>query len=135
MIEADEMWSFAGGKFAVVWVWAALDADTRAVVAMVAGDRSELTATQLFEALPQEYREGAIFLTDSWPAYRAALPDGRHGECNEGDGLTNHIERFWCTLRQRCARFVRKTLSFSKCPLNHVGALWFFIRLYNASRL
>ena len=135
MIEADEMWSFVGGKFAVVWVWAALDADTRAVVAMVAGDRSELTATQLFEALPQEYREGAIFLTDFWPAYRAALPDGRHGECNEGDGLTNHIERFWCTLRQRCARFVRKTLSFSKCPLNHVGALWFFIRLYNASRL
>ena len=129
------MWSFVGGKFAVVWVWAALDADTRQVVAMVAGDRSELTATQLFEALPAEYRDGAIFLTDFWPAYRAALPDGRHGECAKGDGLTNHIERFWCTLRQRCARFVRKTLSFSKCPLNHVGALWFFIRLYNVSRL
>ena len=129
------MWSFVGGKFAVVWVWAALDADTRQVVAMVAGDRSELTATQLFEALPAEYRDGAIFLTDFWPAYRAALPDGRHGECAKGDGLTNHIERFWCTLRQRCARFVRKTLSFSKCPLDHVGALWFFIRLYNQSLL
>ena len=135
MIEADEMWSSVGGKFAVVWVWAALDADTRAVVAMVTGDRSERTATELFEALPEEYRRDAIFLTDFWPAYRAALPDGRHGECNEGDGLTDHIERSWCTLRQRCARFVRKTLSFSKCPLDHVGALWFFIRLYNASRL
>lgn len=43
--------------------------------------------------------------------------------------------RVWCTVRQRCARFVRKTLSFSKCALNHVGALWFFIRQYNASRL
>ena len=50
-------------------------------------------------------------------------------------GITCHIERFWCTLRQRCGRFVRKTLSFSKCPLNHVGALWYFIRHYNASLL
>jgi insertion element IS1 protein InsB len=135
VIEADEMWSFVGKKLVVVWVWGALDAETRAVVAMVTGDRSEATARALFAALPEEYRRDAIFLTDFWPAYRAALPDGRHGECNKGDGLTNHIERFWCTLRRRCARFVRKTLSFSKCPLNHVGALWFFIRLYNASRL
>ncbi len=135
MIEADEMWSFVGGKFDVVWVWAALDADTRAVVAMVTGDRPEASARALFEALPQEYRDEAIFLTDFWRAYRAALPQGRHGEAAKGDGLTSHIERFWCTLRQRCARFVRKTLSFSKCPLNHVGALWFFIRLYNESLL
>ena len=52
------MWSFVGGKFAVVWVWAALDAGTRAVVAMVTGDRSERTATELFLALPVEYRDG-----------------------------------------------------------------------------
>ena len=127
------MWSFVGKKPVQVWVWAALDADTRQVVAMVTGDRSGATARALFAALPASYRRRAIFLTDFWPAYRAALPDGRHGECNKGDGLTNHVERFWCTLRQRCARFVRKTLSFSKCPLNHVGALWFFIRLYNQS--
>ena len=101
----------------------ALDVDTRAVAAMVTGDRPERTATGLFEALTQEYRGGAISLTDFWPAYRAALPGGRHGECNEGDGLTKHIERSWCTLRQRCARFVRKTLSFSECPLDHFGAL------------
>jgi insertion element IS1 protein InsB len=135
VIEADEMWSFVGKKLAQVWAWAALEADTRAVVAMATGDRSEETARRLFEALPAEYRDGAIFLTDFWPAYRAALPDGRHGEAAKGDGLTSHVERFWCTLRQRCARFVRKTLSFSKCPRNHVGALWFFVRLYNASRL
>jgi insertion element IS1 protein InsB len=135
VIEADEMWSFVGKKLVQVWVWGALDAETRAMVAMVTGDRSEATARALFAALPEAYRREAIFLTDFWPAYRAALPDGRHGECAKRDGLTNHIERFWCTLRQRCARFVRKTLSFSKCPRNHVGALWFFIRLYNESRL
>ncbi|MEO2090209.1 MAG: IS1 family transposase, partial [Gemmataceae bacterium] len=49
-------------------------------------------------------------------------------------GLTNPVERFWLTVRQRCARFVRKTRSFSKCLENHLGALWFFINLYNSSR-
>jgi IS1 family transposase len=48
-------------------------------------------------------------------------------------GLTNHIERFGCTLRPRCARFARKPLSFSTCPRNYLGALWYFTRLDNAS--
>ncbi|HEY7315540.1 MAG TPA: IS1 family transposase, partial [Gemmataceae bacterium] len=39
------------------------------------------------------------------------------------------------TLRQRCARLVRKTLSFSRKMENHVGALWYFIRYYNLCRL
>ena len=38
------MWSFVGAKREVWWIWAALDAATRRVVAMVAGDRSEATA-------------------------------------------------------------------------------------------
>jgi hypothetical protein len=32
------------------------------------------------------------------------------------------VERFWRKVRQRCARFVRKTLSFSKCPLDPPGS-------------
>jgi insertion element IS1 protein InsB len=38
--------------------------------------------------------------------------------------MTNHVERFVNTLRPRCARVVRKTLSFSKCLENHIGGLW-----------
>ena len=72
-------------------MWAALDADTRQVVAMVVGDRSEDTARRLWAALPAAHRD-------------------------------------------RAARFVRKALSFSKCERNHVGALWYFIRLDNRSR-
>ena len=135
MIEADELWSFVGDKRDVWWVWVALDADTRQVVAMVAGDRSGATAQRLWDALPDEYRGGAVVYTDFLAQYRAVIPEGRHVAAGKDAGLTNHVERFWCTLRQRCARFVRKTLSFSKCPLNHVGALWYFVRLYNASRL
>ena len=135
VIEADEMWSYVGRKKVVWWVWAALDKDTRQVVAMVCGDRSERTAQCLWDALPEAYRGRAIVATDFLAAYRAVVPEGRHASAGKEAGLTNHVERFWLTVRQRCGRFVRKTLSFSKCPLNHVGSLWDFIRHYNASLL
>ena len=67
-------------------------------------------------------------------SYGAVVPDGPHAPGGKETGLTAHVERFWCTLRQRCDRFVRKTLSLSKCPDNHDGALWYSIRLYNACR-
>ena len=51
------------------WIWVALDAETRQVVAMVAGDRSEATAQCLWDALPEEYRDQAIVCTDFWSAY------------------------------------------------------------------
>ena len=129
------MWSYVGDKDDVWWIWVALDAETRQVVAMVAGDRSEFTARCLWDALPDEYRDGATVYSDFWAAYAAVIPESQHVPCDKGDGLTCHVERFWCTLRQRCARFVRKTLSFSRCDLNHTGSLWYFIRHYNASLL
>jgi len=135
VIEADELWSFVGHKGEQCWVWAALDAASRQVVALVAGDRSAATAQALWDALPDDYRDGAVVRTDFWAAYQAAVPAERHTAAGKETGLTAHVERFWCTLRQRCARFVRKTLSFSKCPRNHVGALWYFIRRYNLCRL
>ena len=113
-------------------MWAALDADTRQVVAMVAGGRDEFTARCLWDALPEEYRTDAVVCTDFLTAYRAVVPEERHAAGKDA-GLTAHIERFRLTLRQRVGRFVRKTLSFSKCPRNHLGALWDFVRHYNAS--
>ena len=129
------MGSFVGNKWTQWWIRVALDADTRQVAAMAAGDRSEKTARDLWEALPPEYRDGAAVRTDFWAAYAAVVPAERHQAGGKGTGITCHVERFWCTVRQRCSRFVRKTLSFSKCFVNHVGALWYFIRAYNASRL
>ena len=128
------MWSSARGKARVRWVWAALGKDTRPVVAMVVGDRSEDTARRLWDALPPAYRDRAVACTDYWPAYRAAVPGERHAAAGKEAGLTYGIERFWCTPRQRCGRRVRKALSLSKCDRNHVGALWHSIRLYNRSR-
>jgi len=134
VIEADELWSFVGSKGDVHWVWVALDVGTRRVLAMVVGDRSAATAKRLWDALPRGYRTGVTVYTDFLASYRAVIPRARHRAVGKDTGLTAHIERFWLTLRQRCARFVRKTLTFSKCPKNHLGALWYFIRLYNESR-
>jgi IS1 family transposase len=133
-IEVDELWSFIGGKQQVWWVWVALDSRTRQVVAMVVGDRDEYTARCLWEALPPEYQERTIVATDLLPVYQAVLPEDWHATGGKEMGLTAHVERFFCTLRQRCARFVRKTLSFSRKVENHVGALWYFIRQYNLCR-
>ena len=135
ILEADEPWSFVGSKRVVWWVWVALDADTRPVVGMVAGDRSAATPRCRWEALPDAYRDRAVVCPDFLAAYRAVVPDERHAAAGKEAGRTNHVERFGCPVRQRCGRFVRKTLSFSKCDRNHTGALWYFIRLYNLSRL
>ena len=131
MIEADELWSFVGPKDQVRWVWVALDEGTRRVLAMVVGDRSAATAPRLWGALPRGYRTGVTVYTDVLASYRQAIPRARHRAVGKDTGLTAHVERFGLTLRQRCARFVRKTLSFSQCERNHLGALWYFIRLYN----
>lgn len=113
----------------------ALDADTRQAVAMACGGRDGCTARCLWDALPDEYRDGAVVGTDFREAYRAVVPAERHAAAGKADGMTHHVERFGCTVRQRCGRFVRKTLSFSKCDRNYVGSLWYFIALLKPSRI
>jgi len=133
ILQCDEMWSFVGRKRNKQWVWIALDADSREVVALVVGDRSQATAQTLWDALPQAYQDGAICYTDEWEAYAAVIPPDQHRPVKKDSGKTNYLERFNCTLRQRVSRLVRKTLSFSKKLTNHIGAIWYFVHYYNAS--
>jgi insertion element IS1 protein InsB len=49
-------------------------------------------------------------------------------------GETAHVERWNNTLRQRLARFVRMTLSFSKSEVMHEAYLLLFLHLYNLDR-
>jgi IS1 family transposase len=59
------------------------------------------------------------------------LPQEQHRPSGKSAGHTNHIERWNNTLRQRLARFVRKTLSFSKCGVMHENCLRLFLHDYN----
>ncbi len=126
------MWSYVGSKANKQWIWLAIDATTREIVGVYIGDRSSQSAKQLWLSLPPVYRQCAVCYTDFWEAYEQVLPSKRHHAVGKDSGQTSYIERFNNTLRQRVARLVRKTLSFSKSLDNHIGAVWYFVHHYNA---
>ena len=132
--EIDELWSFVGNQANQQWVWLALDRKTRQIIAFHVGDRSKDSAKQLWEKIPNAYREQAIFYTDEYDSYPGVIPESQHRPLPKGTGQTNHIERFNCTLRQRVSRLVRQALSFSKNLQNHIGAIKYFICHYNLTK-
>ena len=87
----------------------------------------------LWEAIPSAYREGHCF-TDFWAAYAAVLAEEQLTAVGKETAETTHIERWNNTLRQRLARFVRMTLSFSKSVWMHEACLLLFLHHYNRER-
>src|SRR5258708_3596058 len=132
VLQCDELWSFVGSKAQQVWLWLALDAETRLIVGAAIGPRDTATAEELWYSIPPDYRQRTVCFTDFYQVYASVLPSKRHKPVGKETGKTAYIERFNCTLRQRCARLVRKALSFSKKFANHIGAIWYFIHDYNA---
>lgn len=133
VLELDELWSSVFKKTQQAWVWIALCRKTRQVVAYVIGDRSEQTCRRLWGALPFDMRKGHCF-TDFWVAYQAVIPEDQHTAVGKETGETAHVERWNNILRQRLARFVRKTLSFSKSLVMHDACLKLFLHRYNRER-
>lgn len=128
------MWSFVGKRANKQWIWIAMDANTRQVIAFHVGDRSRESAKELWANIPVAYREQARFHTDQYEAYKGVIPPERHRAITKQARKTNHIERFNNTLRPRLSRLVRETLSFSKKLANHIGAIRYFICHYNLTR-
>jgi hypothetical protein len=75
------------------------------------GDRSEISALQLWRQLPDKYVHCASF-SDYWEAYRSVFDLRRHHMVGKAEGETAHVERWFNTLRQRLARFTRKRWRF-----------------------
>jgi len=88
----------------------------------------------LWGKIPEAYQAHATFHTDHYDVYKGVIPAERHKAITKKARKTNHIERFNNTLRQRLARLVRATLSFSKKVENHIGAIKFFICHYNLEK-
>ncbi len=130
ILELDELWSFVLKKANKRWIWIALCRQTKQVVAFVIGDRSERTCRKLWETIPAAFCAGHCF-SDFWEAYKQVIPPAQHTACGKDSGETNHVERWNNTLRQRLARFVRKTLSFSKSDVMHEICLFLFLHRYN----
>jgi IS1 family transposase len=128
--EADELWSFVGEKANKQWVWMVMNTYNRQIIALHIGGRGIDDAWKLWNNVPSAFQQQACFFTDFWKAYNI-LEDDQHVAAGKEKGFVNHLERFNCTLRQRCSRLVRKALSFSKKQSNHVGAIKYFICHYN----
>ena len=103
---------------------------TRQIVAYFIGDRSEASCLPLWLRIPRAYKRCYSF-SDFWDTYQAVFAFDRHQSVGKDSGETNHIERLFNTLRQRLARFGRKTLSFSKLDCFHKAVFRLFVHHYN----
>jgi len=130
VLELDEVWSFVFKKEQKRWLWTAICRRTRQIVAFVIGDRSEKTCRRLWNKIPDAYRNCRTF-SDFWDAYQKVFSKDTHQSVGKETGQTAHMERWNNTLRQRLARFVRKTLSFSKSDAFHHMVTKWFIVTYN----
>ena len=130
VLELDELWSFVFKKAAKRWLWVALCRRTRQIVAFVIGDRSEKACRRLWHKIPESYRTCHSF-SDFWNAYQKVFSTETHQSVGKESGETAHVERWNNTLRQRLARFVRKTLSFSKSDVYHNIVTKWFSAKYN----
>ncbi len=76
--------------------------------------------------LPKKERAAPPQTGKSWP-------EETHECVGKASGQANHMERWYNTLRQLCACFVRKTLSFSKSDSMHEIVAQLFIIRHNLS--
>jgi insertion element IS1 protein InsB len=133
-VEADDMSRVVQQKARKQWMWIAMDATTRQVMAFHVGDRSRKSAKRLWAEMPLAYRQHATFHPDQYVVYEGVMPAAQHRAINKLARNTNHLERFNNTLRQRVSRLVREALSCSKQFANHSGAIKLFICHDNLTR-
>ncbi|MBF2099274.1 MAG: IS1 family transposase [Gloeomargaritaceae cyanobacterium C42_A2020_066] len=132
-LECDELWSFVKSKLNPVWIWVALERSSRKIVGLHFGSRGRDSTQAFWDSLPSEIRDCATVYTDLWKSYIGVIPEEAHQRSRKGSGQTSLVERFNNTIRQRCSRLVRGSLSISRRWFNHERLIWHFVHNYNAS--
>lgn len=103
---------------------------TRQIIAFAIGDRSAQICRQVWLNIPSEYC-GCHSFGYFWETYQQVFPAETHASDGNEIGQVNHMELWNRTLRQILARYVRKTLSFSKADyMHHLVTRWFIVE-YN----
>ncbi|MBI3088340.1 MAG: DDE-type integrase/transposase/recombinase [Candidatus Omnitrophica bacterium] len=173
-VQADELWSFIGKKEAdpehigavmngykgEVWVFVALDADTKLVISYILGHRDTASAYRLMMDLRRRLVGEFQLTTDGLLAYRDAaelafgteVHFGQLMKIYRGDEVvgarpvvvagnpnvekisTSYVERNNLTMRMSVRRLARKTSAFSKKSENHLAALHLYFSYYNFCR-
>ena len=111
-LELDEIFTYYALKINQIRIWIALNVRNRQIVSFYIGDGSMKSCKQFYRKLPYHFYKSLCF-ADEWKSYRC-MSANVLTQVGKETGLTNHIERLNCTIRQTLSRLVRKTLSFSK---------------------
>ncbi|MCS4159375.1 IS1 family transposase [Salinibacter ruber] len=95
------------------------------------GDRSAKTCARLWSRIPEEYRQGRSF-SDFWKSYRPVFAgDPSHRQVGTSSGKLAHVERFFGRLRQKLARYVRRTRAASESERMLHLTTKLFVEWYN----
>ena len=81
---------------------------TRQVLGVALGDRSDETLAQAWAQVPPDYQGQSVY-TDHWGAYARLLPQEQHHPCDKGSGLTSVVESLNTKWRQRQSGLVRRS--------------------------
>jgi len=81
--EADEMVSFVQKKGNKQWIWLAMNAKTRQIIAFHVSDRSRKSARKLWSKIPKAYRQQATFDPDQYVVYKGVMPAAQHRAINK----------------------------------------------------
>jgi insertion element IS1 protein InsB len=88
--EADAMWSFVAKKANKQWIWVAMDAKTRQIIAFHVGDRRRESAKALWAIIPEVYHQHATFYTDQYDVYNGVMSAERQKAITKKARKTNH---------------------------------------------
>ena len=98
-----------GKKKNKLWIWKALDRNTRHLINWECGRRDKQTLEKLTTRLAALNVE--MYYTDKWQVYETLLPASKHVQTK---AETHRIERNNCLMRHWFGRFKRKSIIVSK---------------------
>lgn len=130
ILELDEAWTFVGTKQNPHWIWVALCRRTRQIVGFWIGGRTEKDCQHLYDCIAAPYKD-CKSVSDGLTAYAQVFDYAKHKTFVKKAGETNHVERFFGTMRARMSRCIRKSLSFSKSTLMLILSFTAFVYDYN----
>lgn len=119
LVELDDSGAFVPLSAHNVWIGRARERQTRSIVGIAGGDRTDETCRQGGTAPPAAAGKRASSSPDGFTRSAAVFPNKRQRLVGKATGATAPIERCPPTLHQRRAGVVRTTRSFRRDQLLH----------------
>ena len=109
VIEIDEMWHFVQKKREKIWVWLAVDRDSKELLGYEVGSRGKKTLKKLLRTIAHIRCD--TYASDSWKVYKNVIPQQKLIQSKKE---TTQVESKNSQLRHYIARFHRKIFCYSK---------------------